>query len=199
VLNDIREEDIVAFLFSFLFFQKYILGSNYFAQWVSVKCLHWIFFLKNIFLVVITLHPGFFLFFSLSVWFSLTMVLVKCLHLICTSSYLAPFIPHLHSSFPFFFCAFHWCILYLYSCSLGLFMSTVFYLASVCGVGFLYNLYVPSSWCTLNIFFYQLDSGYDAYIISFKGIELQPWMSLYSSMYFAILFINWNINSSTRK
>lgn len=31
---------------SFLFFYKYILGSNYFAQWVSVKCLHWIFWKK---------------------------------------------------------------------------------------------------------------------------------------------------------
>ncbi|KAJ8441869.1 hypothetical protein Cgig2_034128 [Carnegiea gigantea] len=62
--------------------------------------------------------------------------------------------------------------------SLGLFTLTVFYLASVCGVVFLYKLYVLSSWCTLNIFFYQLDSnfasGYDAYIIIFKGIELQP-------------------------
>ncbi|KAJ8448586.1 hypothetical protein Cgig2_012230 [Carnegiea gigantea] len=39
------------------------------------------------------------------------------------------------------------------SCSLGLFTSTVFYVASVCGVVFLYKLYVPSSSCTLNIFF----------------------------------------------
>uniref|UniRef100_A0A7C9EQF5 Serine incorporator n=1 Tax=Opuntia streptacantha TaxID=393608 RepID=A0A7C9EQF5_OPUST len=38
-------------------------------------------------------------------------------------------------------------------CSLGLIMSTVFYVASVCGVVFLYKLYVRSSSCTLNIFF----------------------------------------------
>ncbi|CAO2822039.1 unnamed protein product [Amaranthus hypochondriacus] len=39
------------------------------------------------------------------------------------------------------------------SCSLGLLMSTVFYVASVCGVVVLYILYVPRSSCTLNIFF----------------------------------------------
>ncbi|XP_021859121.1 uncharacterized protein [Spinacia oleracea] len=39
------------------------------------------------------------------------------------------------------------------SCSLGLFMSTVFYVASICGVVALYILYVPRSSCTLNIFF----------------------------------------------
>lgn len=108
---------------------------------------------KNIFLVVNTLHLGFFLFSSLLVWFNITMVSVKCLHYICTSFYLGPFIPDFHSSCPFFFCAFHWCILYLYSCSFGLFTSTVFYLASVCGVVFLYKLYVPNSWRTLNKFF----------------------------------------------
>ncbi|KAL2923113.1 Serine incorporator 3 [Bienertia sinuspersici] len=39
------------------------------------------------------------------------------------------------------------------SCSLGLFMSTIFYVASVCGVVALYILYVPRSSCILNIFF----------------------------------------------
>ncbi|KAH9606235.1 hypothetical protein KSS87_005693 [Heliosperma pusillum] len=39
------------------------------------------------------------------------------------------------------------------SCSLGLLMSTVLYVASVCGFVMLYILYVPRSSCTLNIFF----------------------------------------------
>ncbi|XP_021725177.1 probable serine incorporator [Chenopodium quinoa] len=39
------------------------------------------------------------------------------------------------------------------SCSLGLFMSTLFYVASICGVVALYILYVPRPSCTLNIFF----------------------------------------------
>ncbi|XAR62739.1 hypothetical protein NMG60_11017600 [Bertholletia excelsa] len=39
------------------------------------------------------------------------------------------------------------------SCSLGLFTSTLFYIASICGIGMMYSLYVPKSSCTLNIFF----------------------------------------------
>ncbi|XP_047313117.1 serine incorporator 3-like [Impatiens glandulifera] len=40
------------------------------------------------------------------------------------------------------------------NCFLGLFMSTLFYVASVIGIGMMYSLYVPkSSSCTLNIFF----------------------------------------------
>lgn len=200
-MNDIIEENIVTFLFSF-FINIFLVVITLLNGFQSNACIG-SFEKKNIFLVVNTLHLGFFSFSSLLVWFNITMVSVKCLHYICTSFYLGPFIPDFHSSFPFFFCAFHWCILYLYSCSFGLFTSTVFYLASVCGVVFLYKLYVPNSWCSLNKFFNQLDnnfaSGYDAYIIAFKGIKLQPWMPLYSSMYFAMLLINWNINSSTRK
>ncbi|KAF7112889.1 hypothetical protein RHSIM_RhsimUnG0182000 [Rhododendron simsii] len=36
---------------------------------------------------------------------------------------------------------------------LGLFTSTVFYIASVCGIGVMYSHYVPRPSCTLNIFF----------------------------------------------
>ncbi|THG00924.1 hypothetical protein TEA_001327 [Camellia sinensis var. sinensis] len=39
------------------------------------------------------------------------------------------------------------------SCFLGLFTSTLFYIASVCGIGMMYSLYVPKPSCTLNIFF----------------------------------------------
>ncbi|XP_022157956.1 serine incorporator 3 isoform X2 [Momordica charantia] len=39
------------------------------------------------------------------------------------------------------------------SCSLGLFTSTIFYIASFCGVGLMYSLYVPKVRCVLNIFF----------------------------------------------
>lgn len=39
------------------------------------------------------------------------------------------------------------------SCFLGLFTSTVFYIASVCGIGVMYSHYVPRPSCTLNIFF----------------------------------------------
>ncbi|XP_052188558.1 uncharacterized protein LOC127798940 [Diospyros lotus] len=39
------------------------------------------------------------------------------------------------------------------SCFLGLFASTVFYIASVCGIGVMYSLYAPRPSCTLNIFF----------------------------------------------
>ncbi|PSS35715.1 Serine incorporator [Actinidia chinensis var. chinensis] len=39
------------------------------------------------------------------------------------------------------------------SCSLGLFTSTVFYIASVCGIGVMYSLYAPRPSCILNIFF----------------------------------------------
>ncbi|KAL2506513.1 Chaperonin CPN60 [Abeliophyllum distichum] len=39
------------------------------------------------------------------------------------------------------------------SCSLGLFMSTLFYIASVCGLVVMYALYASKPSCTLNIFF----------------------------------------------
>ncbi|XP_008438413.1 uncharacterized protein LOC103483517 isoform X1 [Cucumis melo] len=39
------------------------------------------------------------------------------------------------------------------SCSLGLFTSTIFYIASFCGIGLMYSLYVPKVRCVLNIFF----------------------------------------------
>ncbi|XP_031737842.1 probable serine incorporator isoform X2 [Cucumis sativus] len=39
------------------------------------------------------------------------------------------------------------------SCSLGLFTSTIFYIASFCGIGLMYSLYVPKLRCVLNIFF----------------------------------------------
>ncbi|XP_050215666.1 uncharacterized protein LOC126666833 isoform X2 [Mercurialis annua] len=39
------------------------------------------------------------------------------------------------------------------SCSFGLFMSTIFYIASVCGIGVMYNHYGSSLKCSLNIFF----------------------------------------------
>ncbi|TYK17373.1 putative serine incorporator isoform X2 [Cucumis melo var. makuwa] len=39
------------------------------------------------------------------------------------------------------------------SCSLGLFTSTIFYIASFCGIGLMYSLYVPKMRCVLNIFF----------------------------------------------
>ncbi|KAG5539519.1 hypothetical protein RHGRI_019911 [Rhododendron griersonianum] len=38
-------------------------------------------------------------------------------------------------------------------CFLGLFTSTVFYIAFVCGIGVMYSHYVPRPSCTLNIFF----------------------------------------------
>lgn len=41
----------------------------------------------------------------------------------------------------------------VHSCFLGLFTSTVFYIASVCGIGVMYSHYVPRPSCTLNIFF----------------------------------------------
>ncbi|KAK9725551.1 hypothetical protein RND81_05G153000 [Saponaria officinalis] len=175
------------------------------------------------------------------------------------------------------------------SCSLGLLMSTVLYVASVCGVVILYILYVPRSSCTLNIFFIVwtgillvvmmlvslhskvnrglLSSGLMAsYVVflSWSAIRSEPaedkcspqkeadghydWITVFSfffglcaivmatfstgidsesfqfrkdkvqeeddipykygffhlvfslgAMYFAMLFINWNLNSSTRK
>ncbi|KAG9447707.1 hypothetical protein H6P81_013835 [Aristolochia fimbriata] len=39
------------------------------------------------------------------------------------------------------------------SCSLGLLMSTIFYIASLCGIVVMYSLYAPSQSCSLNIFF----------------------------------------------
>ncbi|KAF3457475.1 hypothetical protein FNV43_RR02133 [Rhamnella rubrinervis] len=39
------------------------------------------------------------------------------------------------------------------SCSLGLFMSTLFYIASICGIMFMYYSYAFISSCMLNIFF----------------------------------------------
>ncbi|KAJ7979719.1 Serinc-domain containing serine and sphingolipid biosynthesis protein [Quillaja saponaria] len=39
------------------------------------------------------------------------------------------------------------------SCSIGLIMSTLFYIASICGIVLLYKLYTPRPSCTLNIFF----------------------------------------------
>ncbi|XP_068662556.1 uncharacterized protein [Aristolochia californica] len=39
------------------------------------------------------------------------------------------------------------------SCSLGLLMSTIFYIASLCGIVMMYSLYAPSQSCSLNIFF----------------------------------------------
>ncbi|KAL1548327.1 putative serine incorporator [Salvia divinorum] len=39
------------------------------------------------------------------------------------------------------------------NCSIGLFMSTVFYIASACGIAVMYVLYASKMSCTLNIFF----------------------------------------------
>ncbi|XP_026405618.1 probable serine incorporator [Papaver somniferum] len=39
------------------------------------------------------------------------------------------------------------------SCCLGLFMSIVFYIGSVCGIALMYLLYAPTLSCTINIFF----------------------------------------------
>lgn len=39
------------------------------------------------------------------------------------------------------------------SCVMGLFTSTLFYIASICGIGVMYSLYCPKTSCTLNIFF----------------------------------------------
>nr|XP_023886276.1 serine incorporator 3-like [Quercus suber] len=39
------------------------------------------------------------------------------------------------------------------SCSLGLFTSTLFYIASICGIVVMYPFYAPRTSCTLNIFF----------------------------------------------
>lgn len=39
------------------------------------------------------------------------------------------------------------------SCAMGLFTSTLFYIASICGIGVMYSLYCPKTSCTLNIFF----------------------------------------------
>ena len=38
-------------------------------------------------------------------------------------------------------------------CSLGLFLSTLFYVASICGVVYMYRSYASRSSCSLNIFF----------------------------------------------
>lgn len=52
-----------------------------------------------------------------------------------------------------------WCLIYISflfsenSCSVGLFMSTVFYISSVCGIAVMYMLYASKPSCTLNIFF----------------------------------------------
>lgn len=43
--------------------------------------------------------------------------------------------------------------LILYSCSLGLFMSTLFYIASMGGMAFMYSSYGMKLSCALNIFF----------------------------------------------
>lgn len=40
-----------------------------------------------------------------------------------------------------------------YSCSLGLLMSTIFYIASICGIVSMYPLYAHRPLCILNIFF----------------------------------------------
>lgn len=40
-----------------------------------------------------------------------------------------------------------------YSCSLGLFMSTLFYISSICGIVLMYPFYAQRLSCTLNIFF----------------------------------------------
>ncbi|KAK6929657.1 Serine incorporator/TMS membrane protein [Dillenia turbinata] len=39
------------------------------------------------------------------------------------------------------------------SCFFGLFISTIFYLASICGIGVMYPLYASKASCSLNIFF----------------------------------------------
>ncbi|KAI3469903.1 hypothetical protein Pfo_026566 [Paulownia fortunei] len=39
------------------------------------------------------------------------------------------------------------------SCSIGLFMSTVFYISSVCGIAVMYVFYASKTSCSLNIFF----------------------------------------------
>jgi hypothetical protein len=44
-------------------------------------------------------------------------------------------------------------IMFFGSCSLGLFMSTIFYLASVCGIVVMYAFYGRKVECSLNIFF----------------------------------------------
>ncbi|ESW17421.1 hypothetical protein PHAVU_007G238300 [Phaseolus vulgaris] len=38
-------------------------------------------------------------------------------------------------------------------CSFGLLMSTLFYVASICGIVYLYTSYAPSTSCSLNLFF----------------------------------------------
>ncbi|GFY81425.1 serinc-domain containing serine and sphingolipid biosynthesis protein [Actinidia rufa] len=151
------------------------------------------------------------------------------------------------------------------SCSLGLFTSTVFYIASVCGIGVMYSLYAPRPSCILNIFFITwtaillvvmmvislhskvnrglLSSGIMASYIVFlcwSAIRSEPatekcspkehetghgdWTTVLfrkddvqqdddipykygffhlifslGAMYFAMLFISWNLDSSTRK
>lgn len=73
-----------------------------------------------------------------------------------------------------------WCIAYFSlnitcSCSLGLFMSTLFYIGSVGGIVLMYVLYASKASCTLNIFF-----------ISWTGILLAVMMviSLHSKVTF---------------
>ncbi|CAA0816703.1 Serinc-domain containing serine and sphingolipid biosynthesis protein [Striga hermonthica] len=143
------------------------------------------------------------------------------------------------------------------SCSIGLFMSTVFYISSVCGIAVMYVFYASKTSCTLNIFFISwtgvllvvmmaislhskvnrglLSSGIMASYIGFvvalcaiviatfsTGIDSQSFQlrkngsklleddipygygffhlvfSL-GAMYFAMLFISWNLGSLTRK
>lgn len=46
-----------------------------------------------------------------------------------------------------------WLIAVICSCFLGLFMSTLFYVASMCGIVLMYSLYARRNSCCLNLFF----------------------------------------------
>ncbi|PRQ36897.1 putative serine incorporator/TMS membrane protein [Rosa chinensis] len=151
------------------------------------------------------------------------------------------------------------------SCSLGLFMSTLFYIASMCGIAVMYSSYAMKSSCALNIFFIiwtavllivmmsvslhskvnrgLLSSGIMASYIVFlcwSAIRSEPaneecnpqrqgnangdWTTILfrhnevqheddipykygffhlvfslGAMYFAMLFISWNLNNSAKK
>lgn len=72
------------------------------------------------------------------------------------------------------------------SCSIGLFMSTVFYIASVCGIAVMYVLYASKISCTLNIFF-----------ITWTGVLLIVMMviSLHSKVWLCAIYIYYTSNT----
>ncbi|OIV98855.1 hypothetical protein TanjilG_12023 [Lupinus angustifolius] len=126
-------------------------------------------------------------------------------------------------------------------CFLGLFMSTLFYVASICGVVYMYTTYASRSSCSLNIFFITwtaillavmlvvslhskgfliaifaivmaaFSTGIDSKCFQFSKDKVKDEDSIpynygffhivfsLGAMYFAMLFISWDLNNSARK